>query len=67
MLSVDVQNDICHERGAFSGVIAAQFSAHPVLPRIADCLAAARAAGATVAHVPHVPHMGDTPTSSRNS
>jgi nicotinamidase-related amidase len=54
VLSMDCQNDICHERGAFTGPIAAQVAATGVFSRIAQCLAAARAAGVLVVHVRHL-------------
>jgi nicotinamidase-related amidase len=54
VLSMDCQNDICHERGAFTGPIAAQVAATGVFARIAECLAAARAAGVPVVHVRHL-------------
>jgi nicotinamidase-related amidase len=54
LLSMDCQNDICHERGAFTGPIAAQVAATGVFVRIAECLATARAAGVAVVHVRHL-------------
>lgn len=54
VLSMDCQNDICHERGAFSGPIARQVTVTGVLGRIAGCLAAARLAGTPVIHVRHL-------------
>jgi nicotinamidase-related amidase len=67
-LVMDCQNDICHERGAFTGPIAGQIRGSGVFDVIAACLAAARAAGVLVVHVRHLvdPWMGhDAQESSR--
>lgn len=51
---MDCQNDICHERGTFTGPIAGRVRASGVLEAIAACLTAARAAGVLVVHVRHL-------------
>jgi nicotinamidase-related amidase len=51
---MDCQNDICHERGAYTGPIAAQIAASEIWSAIEVCLTAARAAGVLVVHVRHV-------------
>lgn len=63
VFSMDCQNDICHERGKFTGPIAGQLRASTVLSRIAACLDAARAAGVLVVHVRHIrePGIDDAP------
>jgi nicotinamidase-related amidase len=53
-LVLDCQNDICHERGAFTGPIAGQIRGSGVFDAIGACLAAARAAGVLVIHVRHL-------------
>jgi nicotinamidase-related amidase len=53
-LVLDCQNDICHERGAFTGPIAGQIRGSGVFEAIGACLAAARAAGLLVVHVRHL-------------
>jgi biuret amidohydrolase len=53
-LALDCQNDICHERGAFTGPIAGQIRGSGVFDAIAACLAAARRAGMLVVHVRHL-------------
>jgi nicotinamidase-related amidase len=57
-LVLDCQNDICHERGAFTGPIAGQIRGSGVFDVIAACLAAARAAGILVVHVRHLADPG---------
>lgn len=53
-LVMDCQNDICHERGAYTGPIAEQVRTSDIWSAIGSCLAAARAAGMPVVHVRHV-------------
>ncbi|MCU1670990.1 MAG: isochorismatase family protein [Blastococcus sp.] len=53
-LVLDCQNDICHERGAFTGPIAGQIRGSGVFDAIGACLAATRAAGVLVVHVRHL-------------
>ncbi|MCW2704058.1 MAG: hypothetical protein JWQ37_2053 [Blastococcus sp.] len=67
LLSMDCQNDICHERGVFTGPIAAQVAATGVFARIAECLAAARAAGILVVHVRHLTDPTAGPGSRESS
>lgn len=54
VLAMDCQNDICHERGAYTGPIAAQVRASGIWDAIGRCLDAARAAGVPVVHVRHL-------------